>query len=62
MSVFRLLNGATAPHAKPAGACVEIIFVGIRLCDRLTYAIQPGQTGCTTGLAKYEPDRCAERA
>jgi hypothetical protein len=35
---FRLLSGATAPHAKPTGACVEIVFVGIRLCDRLTYA------------------------
>jgi hypothetical protein len=34
---FRLLSGATAPHAKPTGACVEIVFVGIRLCDRLIY-------------------------
>ena len=38
---FRLLSGATAPHAKPTGACVEIVFVGIRLCDRLGYAHVP---------------------
>jgi hypothetical protein len=38
MSAFRLLSGTTAPHAKPAGASVEIVFVGIRLCDRLICA------------------------
>jgi hypothetical protein len=37
-SALQLLSGATAPHAKPAGVCVEIIFVRIRLCDRLSYA------------------------
>ena len=37
-SAFRLLSGAAAADAKPAGACVEIVFVGIRLCDRLVYA------------------------
>ena len=41
MSAFRLLSGATAPHAKPAGACVEIVFVGIRLCNRLKYTAEP---------------------
>src|SRR5262249_2656126 len=35
---FRLLSGATVPHAKPVGAWVEIVFVGIRLCDRLIHA------------------------
>src|SRR5262249_13698508 len=34
---FRLLSGATAPHTKPAGARVEIVFTGIRLCDRLIH-------------------------
>jgi hypothetical protein len=38
MSAFRLPSGATAPYAKLAGACMEIVFVGIRLCDRLKYA------------------------
>lgn len=37
-SAFRLMSGATAPLAKLAGAWVEIVFVGIRLCDRLVYA------------------------
>src|SRR5215831_9751037 len=36
-SAFRLLSGATAPHTKPAGACVEIVFTGIRLCERLIH-------------------------
>jgi HEAT repeat protein len=36
---FRLLSGATAPYAKPAGARVEIVFVGIRLYDRLKCAL-----------------------
>ena len=35
---FRLSSGAAAPLAKLAGTCVEIVFVGIRLCDRLDYA------------------------
>jgi hypothetical protein len=35
---------ATAPHAKTAGTCVEIIFVGILLCDRLKHA------GCAAPL------------
>src|SRR5215475_6317286 len=29
-SAFRLLSGVTAPHTKPAGVCVEIVFTGIR--------------------------------
>jgi hypothetical protein len=37
---FRLLSGATPPYGKPAGACVEIVFAGIRLCDRLKYTFQ----------------------
>jgi hypothetical protein len=40
-SAFRLLSGAAAPLTKPAGACVEIVFVRIRLCDRLNYASPP---------------------
>jgi hypothetical protein len=28
---------ATAPYAEFTGACVEIVFVEIRLCDRLKY-------------------------
>ena len=35
---FRLLSGATAPYTRSAGACVEIVFVGIGLFDRLNYA------------------------
>lgn len=33
-----MLSAATAPYANLAGACVEIVFVRIRLCDRLKYA------------------------
>jgi hypothetical protein len=36
-SAIRLLGGATAPYAKPAGARVEIVFAGIRLCDMLKH-------------------------
>ena len=35
---FRLSGGAAAPLAKLAGTCVEIVFAGIRLCDKLVYA------------------------
>jgi hypothetical protein len=38
MSAFRLPNGATAPYATLARGCMEIVFVEIRLCDRLKYA------------------------
>jgi hypothetical protein len=38
MPTFRLPSGVAAPHAGLAGSCVEIVFVGIRLCDRLVYA------------------------
>jgi hypothetical protein len=38
---FRLLSGATAPHAKATGVCVEIVFVGIRLCDKLKHPLPP---------------------
>jgi hypothetical protein len=44
-----LLSGATAPLTKAAGACVEIVFVRIRLCDRLTYAL-PGMFTCDLGV------------
>jgi hypothetical protein len=40
---FRLSGGAAAPLAKLAGTCVEIVFVGIRLCDRLSYSARSGQ-------------------
>jgi hypothetical protein len=40
-SAFRLLGRATVAHAKPGGAWVEIVFVEIRLCDRLRYAASP---------------------
>jgi hypothetical protein len=39
MPAFRLLSGATALYAKLSAAFVEIIFVGIRLCDRLKYQV-----------------------
>ena len=39
-AVFPLPSGATASYAKPAGARVEIVFVEIRLCNRLKYAEQ----------------------
>jgi hypothetical protein len=35
---FRLSGGAAAALAKLAGTCVEIVFAGMGLCDRLIYA------------------------
>jgi hypothetical protein len=32
------MSGAIAPQMNPSGACVEIVFVRICLCDRLFYA------------------------
>ena len=36
---FRLSGGAAAALAKLAGTCVEIVFAGMGLCDRLVYAV-----------------------
>ena len=35
---FRLSGGAAAPLGKLLGTCVEIVFAGMGLCDRLVYA------------------------
>ena len=51
-SAFRLLSGAAAPDAKPAGVCVEIVFVGIRLCDRLKYAISPDHADSAISITR----------
>ena len=56
MSAFRLPSGATAPYAKLAGACMEIVFVGIRLCDRLKNArlnaLYSAMPGASRGLGR----------
>jgi hypothetical protein len=48
---FRLLSGAIAPHARPLEARVEIVFVGIRLCDRLKHTAWPPTCPAVVGIA-----------
>ena len=52
---FRLSGGAAAPLAKLAGTCVEIVFVGIRLCDRLVYAARhPDETSGHAAVSVFD--------
>jgi hypothetical protein len=56
-SAVRTLSGATALHAKPSGVCVEIVFIGFRLCDSLIHAAVVGQAAWWLWPALRSPGR-----